>query len=62
MFTSKNRIMKEFVKFHVIGKDTRGKRFKLVYSSPSMAFGINLWSGNVWGIRENGTKKLLKSF
>lgn len=38
------------------------QRFSLKYNAENWrtVFGINLWRGNVWGVRANGTKKLLK--
>lgn len=50
----------EFSFFHVTGTDLYGRRFRLVYKSAIGAFGINLWCGSVWGVREDGTRKLLR--
>ena len=52
--------IKDFVKFQVTGLTWRGKRFRLTYSEPHMAFGINLWNGSIWGVLPNGRRKLLK--
>tara|TARA_S200000501_G_C20621934_1_gene655018 strand:+ start:78 stop:248 length:171 start_codon:yes stop_codon:yes gene_type:complete len=50
-----------FVKFHVTGTDVSGKRFKrMSFSSFHAANMINLWEGSVWGVLENGRRKLLK--
>ena len=46
--------------FHVTGINRNGKRFKLVYSSLYMAMSINLYRGSVYGVLDNGTRKLLK--
>lgn len=39
------------------------KRFSFRYAADNWryVFGINLYRGRVWGIREDGTRKLLKS-
>lgn len=37
------------------------KRFKRTTHNIYIAFGINLWRGNVWGIDKNGKRKRLKS-
>ncbi len=53
--------MKEFEKFIVTGVDVYGKRFRLEYTKPQWAFGINLFSGSVWGVcKRTGKRKLLK--
>ena len=50
-----------FVEFHVTGVDVRGRRFKKkVFQSFYAASMINLWKGSVWGVLENGRRKLLK--
>ena len=50
-----------FVEFHVTGIDARGRRFKKrVFRSFYAANMINLWEGSVWGVLENGRRKLLK--
>ena len=50
-----------FKEFHVTGKLRDGKRFKrLKFSSFASANMINLWNGSVWGIQEDGKRKLLK--
>jgi hypothetical protein len=46
-------------KYLVIGRDTRGKKFRLVYSDIRWALGINLWDGRVWEV-SNGKRKLIK--
>lgn len=39
----------------------RGGRFRKHTTLATYALGINLWRGNVWGIRrDNGKRKLLK--
>jgi uncharacterized protein YwbE len=43
----------------VTGKLVRGKKFALKTNNPLHAFGINLWNGRVWLVR-NGAKTLLK--
>ncbi|UCC18977.1 MAG: hypothetical protein JSV62_12835 [Promethearchaeota archaeon] len=53
--------LKQFSKFLVIGKLVNGKKFKLVYPDYYTADCINLYNGNIWGVRKDGTKKLLKS-
>lgn len=49
-----------FVKYHVTGVDVYGKRFKLVYSNFIQATCINLYRGSLWGVKADGTRKLLK--
>lgn len=46
--------------FKVTGKDRNGKRFVIESNNYSYVCMINLWSGSVWAVLENGTKKLLK--
>lgn len=52
--------MQTFQKYVVTGTTVQGKRFRLVYPTVFWAMGINLWKGSVWGIKENGERKLLK--
>lgn len=53
--------MREFEKFIVTGVDVYGKRFRLEYTEPQWAFGINLFNGSVWGVcKRTGKRKLLK--
>lgn len=49
--------------FIVTGVDRQNKRFNYHYASNEIhfAFGINLWRGHVWGVKENGKRKMLKS-
>jgi hypothetical protein len=49
-----------FMEYHVTGVTVRGARFKRVYERWIWANGINLYKGSVWGVREDGTRKLLK--
>jgi len=51
-----------FVKYHVTGVDVHGKRFKKVYGPVDWmwASNINLFRGSIWGVRSNGTRKLLR--
>ena len=50
-----------FKEFHVTGTDIAGRRFKrMTFSSFHTANMINLWCGSVWGIKEDGKRKLLK--
>ncbi len=55
-----------FVKYHVTGTTKPlcgrlvGQRFRIVTKSAGHADGINLWLGSVWGVRADGTRKLLK--
>lgn len=49
-----------YVEFHVTGILRNGKRFKKVYSSALFAMSINLYSGSVYGVLDDGTRKLLK--
>jgi hypothetical protein len=50
-----------FKEFHVTGSYTSGRRFKrMTFSSFASADMINLWNGSVWGVLENGNRKLLK--
>lgn len=54
----------DYLGFDVTGTDVYGRRFKRSYSSNKAgfftAFGINLHNGSVWGVRKDGTRKLLK--
>jgi len=50
-----------FKEFHVTGKRRDGRRFKrMKFSRFSIADGINIYEGSVWGVQENGKRKLLK--
>tara|TARA_Y100000768_G_C23740768_1_gene569261 strand:+ start:73 stop:261 length:189 start_codon:yes stop_codon:yes gene_type:complete len=50
-----------FKEFHVTGKFNNGVRFKrMTFSSFMSANMINLYNGSVWGVKENGQRKLLK--
>ena len=50
-----------FVEFHVTGISFSGRRFKrMTFGSFKAANMINLWKGSVWGVLENGQRKLLK--
>jgi len=44
--------------YHVTGVDRTGKRFRIVTLSQIHAYGINVWQGSVWIVRD-GTRKLL---
>jgi len=47
-------------KYVVTGTNTRGIRFRLEYSHALTAMSINLLKGSVWGVKENGKRRLLK--
>ena len=50
-----------FIRFEVTGSLRDGSRFKkMVFGSFKMASMINLYSGSVWGITEDGKRKLLR--
>ncbi len=50
-----------FKEFHVTGELRSGVRFKrMKFSSFASANMINLYSGSVWGVKEDGSRKLLK--
>ena len=50
-----------FKEFHVTGISRSGKRFKTMkFKSYNNAIMINLFNGSVWGVREDGSRKLLK--
>tara|TARA_B000000557_G_scaffold259061_1_gene254364 strand:- start:2077 stop:2247 length:171 start_codon:yes stop_codon:yes gene_type:complete len=50
-----------FIMFEVTGMTRDGKRFKPIrFNSFTAASMINLWHGSIWGISENGKRKLLK--
>jgi len=50
-----------FKEFHVTGVLRNGRRFKTMkFSSYNTAICINLWRGSVWGVKEDGSRKLLK--
>lgn len=58
--------LNDYTGFVVTGITTNGKRFRLTYKADKPGFytamGINLYRGNVWGIRaDNGKRKLLKN-
>lgn len=58
--------LNDYTGFVVTGTTVSGKRFRLAYDATApgfyTAFGINLYRGNVWGVRaDNGKRKLLKS-
>lgn len=48
--------------YHVTGRTSDGRRFKRIETTSRIhALGINLWCGSVWEVRQNGTRKLIKS-
>jgi hypothetical protein len=50
-----------FVKFEITGTLRNGRRFKkMKFSNFSAASMINLYRGSVWGITEDGKRKLLR--
>jgi hypothetical protein len=50
-----------FIRFEVTGVLRDGRRFeKMVFESFKKASMINLYSGSVWGITEDGKRKLLR--
>lgn len=49
----------DFVEYHVTGVDTNGKRFKIVTTDWNHARGINLYRGNKWGVKPDGTRMKL---
>ena len=50
-----------FATFEVTGMTRGGRRFKpMRFSSLRAASMINLYSGSVWGVTEDGKRKLLK--
>ena len=50
-----------FKRFEVTGMMRGGKRFKpLKFSSFKTASMINLYQGSIWGVQENGKRKLLR--
>ena len=50
-----------FTRFEVTGRMRGGKRFKpLKFSSFMAASMTNLHSGSIWGITEDGKRKLLR--
>ena len=50
-----------FKEFHVTGISFSGRRFKrMTFSSFKSAGMINVWTGSVWGVQENGNRKLLR--
>lgn len=52
----------KYSKYKVTGVLRNGRRFPAkVYEKPQWAFGINLWSGSVWGYNKSKRKwELLK--
>ena len=50
-----------FTRFEVTGKMKGGKRFKpLRFSSFKTASMVNLHTGSIWGVTEDGKRKLLR--
>lgn len=53
----------DYKSFEVTGVTVYGKRFKLAYSATRTgfytAFGINLYKGSVWGLKNNGKRVVL---
>lgn len=50
-----------FKEFHVTGELRNGRRFKrMTFGSFEAARMINIYNGSVWGILENGRRKLIK--
>lgn len=47
-----NHLDSEFDSFDVCGVLRRGGRFTSKYKKSFSAFGVNLWHGSVWGVRE----------
>ena len=52
--------LNKFKEYHVTGITTNGKRFKNIYKVSFWAFKVNLYRGSVYGVLENGKRKLLK--
>lgn len=50
----------DFVKYHITGKTTDGKRFKSIYSNFFMADCINLFCGTLFGVKADGKRVILK--
>lgn len=46
-------------RYVVTGYTRNGKRFRQIHSNPYWAFGVNLYRGSVWLLRDN-KRKLLK--
>jgi hypothetical protein len=68
MSEEKGRFIKfsDYTAFEVTGVDRDEKRFSMRYAADRFgamtAFGINLWRGNVWGVRKDtGKRERLKS-
>ena len=58
--TYREKIM-NFKEFHVTGELRNGRRFKrMSFGSFEAASMINIYNGSVWGILENGRRKLIK--
>ena len=56
----------DYTAFVITGTMTNGRRFRLNYNADKPGFytamSINLYRGNVWGVRaDTGKRKLLKS-
>ena len=50
-----------FTRFEVTGKLRNGSRFKkMTFSSLMAASMINLYSGSIWGVTEDGKRKLIR--
>jgi len=50
----------KYANYHVTGVLIDGRRFKTVTGNFYHAMGINLWRGSVWGVKPDGSRKLLK--
>ncbi len=56
--TTMGEAQRFFDSFVVTGVTTRGKRFTQKYVSIYNAFNINLFRGNVWGVKDGKRQKI----
>lgn len=52
---------KKYIRFEITGTLRNGRRFKpMVFDSFRSASMINLYSGSIWGVKQDGKRKLLR--
>jgi hypothetical protein len=51
---------KDYIRYEITGVEYRtNKRFKITTTNAMHCAGINLWRGSKWGVKPDGTRKLL---
>ena len=52
---------KKYIRFEITGTLKNGRRFKpMVFDSFRSASMINIWEGSIWGVKQDGKRKLLR--